>query len=51
MEWNERFWKTEQNIPALQIHRTGVSVLLLICMWISLLDCGTVRIMDVKMAA
>lgn len=51
MELNERFWKTEQNIPALQIYRTGVSVLLLICMWISLLDCGTVRIMDANMTA
>lgn len=48
---NERFLENEQNISALKIHRTGISVLLLICMWISLLDCGTVRIMDVKMAA
>ena len=51
MGLNERFLENEQNISALKIHRTGISVLLLICMWISLLDCGTVRIMDVKMAA
>ncbi|WP_370814385.1 hypothetical protein [[Ruminococcus] lactaris] len=51
MELNERFLENEQNISALKILRTGVSVLVLICMWISLLGCGTVRIMDVKMAA
>lgn len=51
MGLNERFLENEQNISALKIHRTGISVLLLICMWISLLGCGTVRIMDVKMAA
>lgn len=51
MGLKERFLENEQNISALKIHRTGISVLLLICMWISLLDCGTVRIMDVKMAA
>ncbi len=51
MGLNERFLENEQNISALKIHRTGISVLLLIRMSISLLDCGTVRIMDVKMAA
>ena len=40
MGLNERFLENEQNISALKIHRTGISVLLLICMWISLLDCG-----------
>lgn len=37
MGLNERFLENEQNISALKIHRTGISVLLLICMWISLL--------------
>lgn len=34
MGLNERFLENEQNISALKIHRTGISVLLLICMWI-----------------
>lgn len=32
MELNERFLENEQNISALKILRTGVSVLVLICM-------------------
>ena len=31
MGLNERFLENEQNISALKIHRTGISVLLLIC--------------------